>query len=288
MSYPEDYYNVVPVVLPQRPHKNRPRLASAHHARPQAFYPDINGLLVPENNSGAGVRRSHSQAGPKTAPIIIYNTHVDDHSPDRLRRRSHQDYDYTSDETDDRADSHERHRRSRSRGRHATRHRHQPRTPSPAPNPEIERQLQRLHELEHKEQEEAARQKFEEQKIIDEARKAKEAKEREAMKQLAIEEHNAKVLEEKMKKKQKEEDEEKAFHERMRSTMIKAGYSEDSIEKTLKGKREKEDNGKKIMDLTRPTYIKVHRKHLSPDTLDLYDLPWEWDDVSNVRAQSEA
>ncbi|KAL8776140.1 MAG: hypothetical protein Q9213_008380 [Squamulea squamosa] len=30
--------------------------------------------------------------------------------------------------------------------------------------------------------------------------------------------------------------------------------------------------------LDRPTYIKVHRKHLSPDTLDAYDLPWEWDE----------
>lgn len=148
--------------------------------------------------------------------------------------------------------------------------------------------MQRLEELEHKEQEEAARQRFEEQRIIDEAKKAKQAKELEALKQLAIEEHNAKVLEEQLKKKQKEEEEEKAFNERMRLTLIKAGYSEDSIEKTLKGKEEKKHKDKKIMDLTRPTYIKVHRKHLSPDTLDLYDLPWEWDDVSNVRSQSAA
>ncbi len=35
-----------------------------------------------------------------------------------------------------------------------------------------------------------------------------------------------------------------------------------------------------VKDLSRPTYIKVHRKHLSPDTLDEYDLPWEWDKVS--------
>lgn len=39
---------------------------------------------------------------------------------------------------------------------------------------------------------------------------------------------------------------------------------------------------KKTIDLTQPTYIKVHRKHLSPDTLDVYDLPWEWDDVSSL------
>lgn len=139
--------------------------------------------------------------------------------------------------------------------------------------------MQRLEELEHKEQEEASRQRFEEQRIIEEARMAKKAKEVEAMKKLAIEEHNAKVLEEEIKKKKKKEDEDKAFQERMRETLTKAGYSEESIEKTLKGKGEKGEK-KKIMDLTRPTYIKVHCRHLSPDTLDLYELPWEWDDVS--------
>jgi hypothetical protein len=34
------------------------------------------------------------------------------------------------------------------------------------------------------------------------------------------------------------------------------------------------------LDANRPTYIKVHRKYLSPDTLDAYNLPWKWDSVS--------
>ena len=34
------------------------------------------------------------------------------------------------------------------------------------------------------------------------------------------------------------------------------------------------------VDLARPTYIMVHRKYLSPDTLDAYELPWEWKEVS--------
>ena len=33
---------------------------------------------------------------------------------------------------------------------------------------------------------------------------------------------------------------------------------------------------------TVPTYIKVHRKWLSPSTLDEYELPWEWDDVRHL------
>ena len=34
------------------------------------------------------------------------------------------------------------------------------------------------------------------------------------------------------------------------------------------------------IDLARPTYFKVHREYLSPDTLDAYGLPWTWDQVS--------
>lgn len=37
---------------------------------------------------------------------------------------------------------------------------------------------------------------------------------------------------------------------------------------------------KQIVALNQPMYIKVHRTYLEPDTLDAYDLPWEWDDVS--------
>ena len=67
-------------------------------------------------------------------------------------------------------------------------------------------------------------------------------------------------------------------------TFGKAGYDTESIEKILK----REGKGKnvedlKVKDLTRPTYIKVHQKHLSPDTLDEYNLPWEWDPVSYLR-----
>lgn len=65
----------------------------------------------------------------------------------------------------------------------------------------------------------------------------------------------------------------------MRETLAKAGYDVDRIEDVLKANTDKRYPGKEVMDLTRPTYIKLHRKHLSPRTLDLYELPWEWDDV---------
>lgn len=33
--------------------------------------------------------------------------------------------------------------------------------------------------------------------------------------------------------------------------------------------------------ISRPTYIKVHKEHVDPKTLDVYDLPWEWDPASS-------
>ena len=39
-------------------------------------------------------------------------------------------------------------------------------------------------------------------------------------------------------------------------------------------------SSKPLLDLHRPTYIKVHRKHMSLKVLDMYELPWELDSVS--------
>jgi len=55
------------------------------------------------------------------------------------------------------------------------------------------------------------------------------------------------------------------------------GYSPEYIEEVLHKK--KEEKTTLAIDLHRPTYIKVNRKYLHPDTLDAYGLPWEWDGV---------
>ena len=34
------------------------------------------------------------------------------------------------------------------------------------------------------------------------------------------------------------------------------------------------------LSLDRPTFVKIHHKHLEPETLDVYRLPWVWDHVS--------
>ncbi|KAL9069743.1 MAG: hypothetical protein Q9161_005328 [Pseudevernia consocians] len=79
---------------------------------------------------------------------------------------------------------------------------------------------------------------------------------------------------------EKETDEE--FRARWKKTIVEAGYDEESIWKIPRrrggGKgRANEGDETKIQSSMRPTYIKVHQKHISPITLNEYNLPWEYD-----------
>ena len=150
---------------------------------------------------------------------------------------------------------------------------------------ELEQRLQRLDELDEKEN------------ILEEAKKAKKAKELEELKKLAVEhqvrvsieeskmltiqELNAKVYEQELKKDMNKEQDDKEFQERLRATLTKAGYSEENIERPLR-KGEDEKRERNADDPARPIYMKIHRKHLEPETLEVYKLPWEWDEVSNL------
>lgn len=124
-------------------------------------------------------------------------------------------------------------------------------------------------------------QKYKQEQILKAEKAAAEKKKEEELKKKAVEEYNQKQAEKSAKEKKDKEDADRAFRDRVKTTFGAAGYSDESIERILgkEGKGQKEGQ-LKIKDLTRPTYIKVHRKHLSPDTLDAYSLPWEWDEVS--------
>lgn len=279
-----------------RPGRDRGRLASDHPHRQQAYYQDMNGLLMP----AVGVGRSHRAASvsePRPAQIVINNEQYERHSPqpspNRHRRHSHgHDYhydDYSDDSWDERAHSPRRHRRH-------SRHRREPsRSPSPSPmyDLEYERKMKKLAELEKREEEEEARERFEQERILEDAKKAKRKKEEDELKKKAIEEYHKKQLEEKAKKEEEKKKADEEFKNRLKETFGKAGYDDESIEKLLKKGPKEKDHGhghgkqKQIMDLSRPTYIKVHRKHLSPETLDHYVLPWEWDEVNAPSKQTK-
>jgi len=294
MDWPAaDTVNGVPVFL----NHGRPGRARFAERREPRYFQDANGLLIPAAGLGENMRRAASVGRGSPAAIVINNGNWDDHSPVRepeRRRRStghgrrrYSDDDDDDDDWDDRAHGSRRghsplrHHRPRS-SRRPPHHHHESRSPSPFFDPEMERKMRKLEELERKEEEEEQRRRFKEQQLLEEAKKAERKKEEEALKKRAVEEHHVKMFEKQEKEKKEKEAVDKAFRERVKETFGAAGYSEESIEKILEGKKGKkgEKHEKKIMDLTRPTYIKVNQKYLSPETLDVYQLPWEWDDVS--------
>lgn len=286
----QDVVNGIPVILAGRPGRNRPRLASEHMYRPVVYLQDSNRHLDPAT-FGAGIQRAASASGHRQhspAQIFINNSNRDDHSPARApRRRSQVDIHYDDDSFEEGSHTprrRDRWHRSRSRARY---HDRESRTPSRERQHEIDKRvelqkrLQKLEDLERKEEEEEQRQRYEQELIIKAAEKEKEKQKEEEMKKAAVEEYNQKQAEKAAKEKKEKEEADKAFQERLRATFAAAGYSEQSIERILQKEKQSSGGGggQQLMALTRPTYIKVNRKHLSPDTLDAYNLPWEWDEV---------
>lgn len=88
-----------------------------------------------------------------------------------------------------------------------------------------------------------------------------------------------------MKKEKEKKEEEEEFRKRMKKKFGQAGSDEESIEKISKMGME-QGHGKSIniktRDLRRPAAVRVHRKHMSPETLNEYELPWEWDEVNTI------
>ena len=150
--------------------------------------------------------------------------------------------------------------------------------------------MKKLEELEGKEKEDQAREKYEEERLVKEAKKAKEKAKREKedkeLEEKAIEDYNRMRKEEKEKKEKEKKEAEEEFRERVKKMFRQTGYDEESIEKILKNEEQKREHGHsneiKIRELTPPTYVKIHRRHISLETLDEYNLPWEWDEVNSV------
>ena len=313
---PTWYPGVEPVVINghmARPGQRRDRLSSDIYRNQPVYYQDENGLLVPATGAGGGrMHRAASVADPRRPAQIVINNEFDNHSPQRSPKNYHHHHherrisrgreiyedSYSDDSFEDRAHSSRRHK---SHKKHDRPRRSPSRSPSPYEpyNFEFEKMKHELEDMrrrdEEKEREEHARARFEEEKLMEEAKKAKKKKEDEAFRKKAIEEHEEKVKEEKKKEAEKKEKMEEEYKKRVRKDLEKAGLDEDEVEKLLKGKHKEHGHGHShghghghghghdnhhVMDLTRPTYIRVHRRHLSPETLNFYDLPWDWDEVN--------
>ncbi|KAI1614877.1 hypothetical protein EDD36DRAFT_166967 [Exophiala viscosa] len=103
---------------------------------------------------------------------------------------------------------------------------------------------------------------------LEEEKKKKEQKE---LRERILREEEERLKKEKEKKKAEEEE----FERKVKEKFMNAGYSPEYVEEILHKK--KQERATLAIDLHRPTFIKVNRKYLHPDTLDYYGLPWEWD-----------
>jgi hypothetical protein len=145
----------------------------------------------------------------------------------------------------------------------------------------------KLDKLKTLEKQEAAREHEEKLKKELEIQRARELYEREqtakkekALQKEYVEKWKREEAEKKEKEKREKEEEDRKFEERFKLQFMQAGYTEAQAEAILqKKKKENEKKAKNVMaiDLSRPTWIKVKRKWLLPETLDHYYLPWEWD-----------
>jgi len=287
-----DYIEGPPVVLSaHRPGRFRTRQASAHtHRPPPIYFAGSSGLLAPAPAFGHARHRSHSATGPRPQPQVIGDDLPwEEHSLIRSSRpRSVHDPQW-DDDWDERAHSPglREHSRTHSRSHSRTGSRIRALTQgSRDPSPyywqyENEMKLKELEEFKKKQEEEERTKRIEEQifmkKAKEEAEEAARKKEEKEIKMRAIHEYTIKQKEKAEKEKKEKDEADKLFRERVKKEFTAAGYSEEHIEAILnKGKKPK------AKELSRPTYIKVHRKHLSPETLDVFHLPWEWDDVSSL------
>ncbi|KAI9881026.1 MAG: hypothetical protein M1830_008908 [Pleopsidium flavum] len=250
------------------------------------YFTGSSGLLAPAPGFGHGLHRSHSATGSRPRRQVIIDTpQWEEHSPIRSSRPRSVHDPHWDDDWDERAYSPglREHSRTPSRSHSRTRSRIRAHTQgSRDPSPyywqfENEMKLKELEEFKKKQEEEERTKRIEEQIFLkrakEEAEEAAQKKEEEEIKKQAIHEYTIRQKEKAEKEKREKEEADKLFKERVKKEFTAAGYSEEHIEAILtKGKKPK------AKELSRPTYIKVHRKHLSPETLDVFHLPWEWDD----------
>lgn len=245
----------------------------------------------------------------RPASVVIHNAH----SPVRHRRGSHGYDDYYDEDWSDY--DHSPRRRRRAHSHHAS----CSRSPSPRyydsktaarwqKLEELEKaeedkrqqkaaeERKKLEEFEKKEKEQRQREKFKEDEMLEAEKKRRKEEEDKKRREEWIVEWKREQEEKKKKEDEKKKKEEEEFREKTIKTFRLAGYSEEAIQKVLRKAEKAEKKTDKPKDhhhskdkivqletsqqLMRPTYIKVHRKYMSTDTLDEFDLPWELDTVS--------
>lgn len=116
-----------------------------------------------------------------------------------------------------------------------------------------------------------------------EARQAERKEKILALEKKVIEDWMREEPEKKEKAKKAKGEQDKLAAEGLKEYLREREEPPEQIEAMLKGKK---DDAKKYVYETRPairrpTYIRVHKKDLLPETLDTYNLPWSYEKVSS-------
>ena len=131
-----------------------------------------------------------------------------------------------------------------------------------------------------REHEKFLKEELEREKMREMYEKEQKAKKEKELQKEYVEKWKREEAEKKEKAKREKEDEDRKFEERFKIQFMQAGYTEAQAEAVLQKKKrenEKKHQNSMAIDLSRPTWIKIKRKWLLPETLDHYYLPWEWD-----------
>lgn len=264
--------------IPHRRHVRHPSVVSSHHHT--HIHEPVHGgpnLAVPVVEVGGRRRAASTNGMPQ--PIIINNAdgRSRSHSRERVRPRSRSRRRIIVDD-DDWDEIVER------RGRPS-------RSPSPYHRDDFEtrKAFERLRAFEQAKAEEEALHKY---KSELEAKLAKEELERieeeQKQKELAkkaVEDWQRKEDLRKRKEKEEEEERERLVEHRLREELKRLKWSPAEIDAFVKGEDwDKHEHRVSVNEMriarARPTYIRVNRQYLLPETLDAFELPWGFDPVS--------
>ncbi|KAJ3561945.1 hypothetical protein NPX13_g8753 [Xylaria arbuscula] len=140
---------------------------------------------------------------------------------------------------------------------------------------ELERRIKQKVDLERLKEEEAA--------LAEKRRREKEAKE-------AVERYKKEEAERALKEKEEQEERDRQYKQRLQEQLLKSGLGEHEINAILEGKKiEKKKEKEKVVlpppqplpvpqiayeERQRPTYTRMARRHLSLETLRVYDIDY--------------
>ena len=266
----------------RRPRYVRHGSVASNHLHTHVHEPAYarSNLAVPVVDVG-GRKRASSTNGLPQPNIIINTADVTDQSRSRSRERIRP--------------------RSHSRGRHfddgqfeeiIERRGRLSRSPSPFYRAgrldpidyETRKKLERLEILDQEKAEKEAQERY---KLDMELKKVKDAEAAAKKKEEAnkvVEDWKLEQIAKQAKEREEKQKQDKLFEERFRERLAKKKLSPAEIESLLNEEKDNDDSKKTLnetrIDVHRPTYIKIHKRHVLPETLDAYGLPWYLDSVN--------